>query len=219
MSAGTPDMPDADEGAGRVYDHRLARRLFATLRPYRLQVAFAVVVTLAAAAVQLAYPWLTKEAIDLGIRHRDTYVLDRIALAYVSALAVGMGLGYLQTQIMQRVGQSLMRDLRARLFRHLQQLPVSYFDRQPVGRLMTRVTNDVDVLNEMFTAGIDALFGDLFILVGIVVAMAKLNVELLVVTFSVLPLMIIVTLTFRAKVRRAFRDVRTFLARLNAFLN
>jgi ATP-binding cassette subfamily B protein len=203
----------------KAYDHRLARRLVASLRPYRAQVAGAVVVTLAAAAVQLAYPWLTKEAIDLGIRHRDTYVLDRIALAYLSALAIGMGLGYLQAQIMQRVGQSLMRDLRAQVFRHLQRLPVSYFDRQPIGRLMTRVTNDVDVLNEMFTAGIDALFGDLFILVGIVVAMSQLNVELLVVTFSVLPLMIVLTLTFRSRVRKAFRDVRTCLARLNAFMN
>jgi len=207
------------EDDGRAYDHRLARRLVQTLRPYRPQVFGAVVVTLLGAAVQLAYPWLTKEAIDLGIRHRDTYVLDRIALAYLSALAIGMGLGYLQSQIMQRVGQSLMRDLRSRIFRHLQRLPVAYFDRQPVGRLMTRVTNDVDVLNEMFTAGIDALFGDLFILVGIVVAMAKLNVELLVVTFSVLPLMILLTLTFRVRVRRAFREVRTALARMNAFLN
>jgi ATP-binding cassette subfamily B protein len=203
----------------KAYDHRLARRLVASLRPYRAQVAGAVVVTLAGAAVQLAYPWLTKEAIDLGIRHRDTYVLDRIALAYLSALAIGMGLGYLQAQIMQRVGQSLMRDLRAQVFRHLQRLPVAYFDRQPLGRLMTRVTNDVDVLNEMFTAGIDALFGDLFILVGIVVAMSELNVELLVVTFSVLPLMIVLTLTFRSRVRKAFRDVRTCLARLNAFMN
>jgi ATP-binding cassette subfamily B protein len=132
---------------------------------------------------------------------------------------MGFGLGYLQTQIMQRVGQNLMRDLRAHLFRHLQQLPVSYFDRQPVGRLMTRVTSDVEVLNELFTAGVDALFGDLFILIGIVVAMSQLNVELLVVTFSVLPVMVFVTLTFRAKVRRVFRDVRTCMARLNAFLN
>ena len=131
---------DFDDGAGRAYDHRLGRRLLAYLRPHRGQVVWAVVVTLAAAAVQLAYPWLTKEAIDLGIRHRDTYVLDRIALAYLSALAIGMGLGYLQTQIMQRVGQSLMVDLRADLFRHLQRLPISYFDRQPIGRVMTRVT-------------------------------------------------------------------------------
>ena len=210
---------DHDESASRAYDHRLVMRLIAYLAPYRGEVVGAVVVTLAAAAVQLAYPWLTKEAIDLGIRHRDTYVLDRIALAYLSALGIGMGLGYLQTQIMQRVGQNLMRDLRSALFRHLQRLPVAYFDRQPIGRLMTRVTNDVEVLNEMFTAGVDALFGDLFILLGIVVAMARLNVELLVVTFSVLPLMVVVTLTFRVKVRKAFRDVRSCLARLNAFLN
>src|SRR5262245_30374563 len=212
-------VTELEAEAGKAYEHRLAVRLLAYLRPYRGQVALAVLVTLAGAGVQLAYPWLTKEAIDLGIRHRDGYVLDRIALAYLSALLVGFGLGYLQTQIMQRVGQSLMRDLRAHVFRHLQQLPVSYFDRQPVGRVMTRVTNDVDVLNELFTAGVDALFGDLFILVGIVVAMAQLNVELLVVTLSVLPVMVIVTLTFRAKVRRAFRDIRGCLARLNAFLN
>jgi len=212
-------MDDRDERTARAYDHRLVRRLLPFLRPYRGQVALAMVVTLAAAGVQLLYPWLTKEAIDLGIRHRDTVLLDRIALGYLAALLVGFGLGYLQTQIMQRVGQSLMRDLRARIFRHLQRLPVSYFDRQPVGRLMTRVTNDVDVINELFTAGIDALFGDLFILIGIVITMARLNVELLVVTFSVLPLMILATLTFRSKVRRAFRDVRTCLARLNAFMN
>ena len=212
-------VPDVEIEAGKAYEHRLAVRMVRYLRPYRGQVAFAVIVTLAASAVQLAYPWLTKEAIDLGIRHRDTYWLDRIAVAYLSALLIGFGLGYLQTQIMQRVGQNLMRDLRADLFRHIQRLPVSYFDRQPVGRLMTRVTNDVEVLNEMFTAGVDALFGDLFILIGIVVAMAQLNVELLVVTFSVLPLMVLVTLTFRAKVRRVFRDVRSCVARLNAFLN
>src|SRR5256885_7821972 len=119
----------------------------------------------------------------------------------------------------QRVGRTLMRARRPRIFRPPQGRPVASFDRQPVGRLMTRVTNDVDVLNEMFTAGVDALFGDLFILVGIVVAMARLNVELLVVTFSVLPPMILLTLTFRSRVRKAFRAVRTCLARLNAFLN
>lgn len=212
-------VTELEAEGGKAYEHRLAVRMLGYLRPYRGQVALAVLVTLAGAGVQLAYPWLTKEAIDLGIRHRDTYVLDRIALAYLSALLIGFGLGYLQTQIMQRVGQNLMRDLRTDLFRHLQRLPVSYFDRQPVGRLMTRVTNDVDVLNEMFTAGVDALFGDLFILIGIVVAMSQLNVELLVVTFSVLPLMVLVTLTFRVKVRRVFRDVRSCVARLNAFLN
>src|SRR5438552_3504057 len=120
---------------------------------------------------------------------------------------------------MQRVGQHIMLDLRLALFRHLQRLPISFYDRTPIGRLMTRVTNDVDVLNELFTAGVVATVGDVFALVGIVVAMIHLNVELLAVAFSVLPLIFLVTLTFRSRVRRSFRDIRTRLARLNAFLN
>jgi ATP-binding cassette subfamily B protein len=208
-----------EDELGRGYDHRLMRRLTSYLRPYRVQVVVAVVVTLLQAAVQLTFPWLTKEAIDFGIRHRDTYTLDRLALLYLSALLAAFALGYVQTQVMQHVGQNVMRDLRTAIFRHLQRLPVPFYDRNPIGRLMTRVTNDVDVLNELFTSGVDALFGDLFMLVGIVVAMANLNVELLAVTFSVLPLILMVTLTFRSKVRRVFREVRTRLARLNAFLN
>ena len=212
-------MSDPEEELGRAYDHRLMRRLTAYLTPYKAQVAVAVVVTVLQAAVQLAFPWLTKEAIDLGIRHRDVYMLDRIALLYLAALLAAFALGWVQAQVMQHVGQNIMRDLRTAIFRHLQRLPVPFYDRNPIGRLMTRVTNDVDVLNELFTSGIDALFGDLFMLVGIVIAMARLNVELLAVTFSVLPLIFVVTLTFRARVRTVFRDVRTWLARLNAFLN
>jgi ATP-binding cassette subfamily B protein len=208
-----------EEDDGRPIDRRLMMRMAAYLKPYRAQVAFAVCVTLAEAAIQLTFPYLTKEAIDTGIRHRDTYQLDRLALVYLAALAAAFGLGYLQSQLMQRVGQNIMRDLRSAIFVHLQRLPVSYFDRNPIGRLMTRVTNDVDVLNEMFSAGIIALFGDLFMLIGIIVAMARLNVELLVVTFSVLPLILVVTLTFRARVRVVFREVRTQLAKLNSFMN
>ncbi len=210
---------ETDDELGRTYDHQLMRRLAAYLRPYRLQVFLAVIVTLAEAAAQLAFPYLTKEAIDLGIRHRDLYQLDRIALLFLVALLAAFGLGYLQAQIMQRVGQGIMRDLRTAIFRHLQRLPVAFYDRNPIGRLMTRVTNDVDVLNEMFTAGIDAVFGDLFMLIGIMFAMSRLNVELLLVTFSTLPLILLVTLVFRAKVRAVFRDVRSRLAHLNSFLN
>jgi ATP-binding cassette subfamily B multidrug efflux pump len=212
-------VKEHDDETGRAYDHRLMRRLTAYLRPYRLQVALAIVITLAQTAVQLTFPWLTKEAIDFGIRHRDTYTLDRIALVYLAALLAAFVLGYLQARMMQEVGQNVMRDLRTAMFRHLQRLPVPFYDRNPIGRLMTRVTNDVDVLNELFTSGVDALFGDVFMLVGIVFAMARLNVELLAVTLSVMPLIFIVTLTFRAKVRRVFREVRTRLARMNSFLN
>ncbi|HYM81649.1 MAG TPA: ABC transporter ATP-binding protein, partial [Candidatus Limnocylindria bacterium] len=195
------------------------RRLLGYLEPYRMQVGFAVVIVLLDAVVQLAGPYLTKEAIDNGIRHRDLGHLDRVAVLYFCVLAVGFGLSYLHIQIMQRVGQHVMLDLRVALFRHLQRLPVGFYDRTPVGRLMTRVTNDVDVLNELFTSGVITMFGDLFTLIGILFAMGRLNVELLAVAFSVLPLIFIVTLTFRAKVRRSFRDIRTRLARMNAFLN
>ena len=210
--------PDEDL-AGRAYDHRLMRRLLAYLRPYRAQVWFAGVVVIADAIVSLVYPWLTKEAIDHGIRHHDLRFLDHVALLYLSLLIVGFGLGYLQNQIMQRVGQHVMLDLRTELFRKLQRLPLAYFDRNPIGRLMTRLTGDVDVLNELVTAGVGALFGDLFALIGIVVAMSRLNAELLGVTFSVLPLIVVVTLLFRVKARASFREIRVRLARLNAFLN
>jgi ATP-binding cassette subfamily B protein len=208
-----------EEATGRAYDRRLMRRLLEYLRPYRAQVGMAGALVLLDALVQLAGPMLTKEAIDRGIRQHDLVRLDQVAVLYLIVLVAGFGLGYAQNQIMQRVGQHVMLDLRLTIFRHLQRLPVAFFDRTPVGRLMTRVTNDVDVLNELVTSGVAALFADVFALVGILVAMWRLDAELLGVAFSVLPLIFLVTLTFRVKVRRSFRDVRTRLARMNAFLN
>jgi len=208
-----------EEASGRAYDHRLMRRLLGYLRPYRGQVLLAGVVVLFEALVQLAGPILTKEAIDRGIRHHNLVRLEQVAVLYLGVLVLGFGLAYVQNQIMQGVGQRVMLDLRMALFGHLQRLPLAYFDRNPVGRLMTRVTNDVDVLNELVTSGVVALFADVFALVGILIAMWRLNAELLGVAFSVVPLIFIVTLTFRIKVRRVFRDVRTRLARMNAFLN
>jgi ATP-binding cassette, subfamily B, multidrug efflux pump len=208
-----------EDAPGRAYDQRLMRRLLGYLRPYRWQVVLAVVVALAEALIALAGPWLTKEAIDHGIRHRDLGHLDRVAALYLCVLLAGFGLGWLQTQIMQRVGQHVMLDLRMALFRHVQRLPIAWYDRNPVGRTMTRITNDVDVLNELFTSGVVTIAADLFTVVGILIAMAHLNAELMGVTFSVVPLIVVVTLTFRSKVRRSFRDIRTRLARMNAFLN
>jgi ATP-binding cassette subfamily B protein len=195
------------------------RRLLGYLRPYRPRVIAAIAVVILDAVVQLAGPWLTMQAIDNGIRHHDLGYLDRVAVLYMAVLLAGFGFGYLQTQIMQSVGQRVMMDLRMALFRQLQRLPVAFFDRNPVGRLLTRVTSDVDVLNEMFTAGVVAIFGDLFTLLGILIAMSQINAELMAVAFSVLPLILLVTLTFRVRVRKSFRDIRTRLARLNSFLN
>ena len=208
-----------EEAASRSYDHRLMRRLMGYLRPYRAQVWLAGAVVLLDALAQLAAPLLTREAIDRGIRRHDLVRLDQVAVLYLLVLLASFGLGYVQNQVMQRVGQHVMMDLRLAIFRKLQRLPLAFFDRNPVGRLMTRVTNDVDVLNELVTSGVLALFADLFALVGILIAMWRLNAELLGVAFSVVPLIFVVTLTFRIKVRRSFRDVRTRLARLNAFLN
>jgi ATP-binding cassette, subfamily B, multidrug efflux pump len=208
-----------EEEAGRAYDHRLMRRLLGYLRPYRGQVWLAAAVVMIDALTQLAGPMLTKEAIDRGIRRHDLVRLDQVAVLYIAVLLVSFGLGYVQNQIMQGVGQRVMMDLRVAIFRQLQRLPLAFFDRNPVGRLMTRVTNDVDVLNELVTSGVVALFADVFALVGILIVMWRLNAELLGVAFSVVPLIFLVTLTFRIKVRRSFRDVRTRLAHLNAFLN
>ncbi len=208
-----------EEAAGRTYDHRLMRRLLGYLRPYRGQVWLAGAVVMIDALAQLAGPMLTKEAIDRGIRRHDLVRLDQVAVLYLAVLVVSFGLGYVQNQIMQRVGQHVMMDLRIAIFRQLQRLPLAFFDRNPVGRLMTRVTNDVDVLNELVTSGVVALFANVFALAGILIVMWQLNAELLGVAFSVVPLIFLVTLTFRIKVRRSFRDVRTRLAHLNAFLN
>ena len=208
-----------EDALGRSYDRRLMRRLLAYLAPYRRHVALAIVIALAGSLVHLAGPYLTKEAIDFGIRHRDLGHLDKVALLYVLALVLGLALGYIETQLMQKVGQRIMLDLRMALFRHLQRLPVSYFDRHPVGRVLTRVTNDVDVLNELFTTGLVSFIGDVFLLLGILVAMVQLNAELMGVAFSVFPLIVILTLFLRSRVRRSFRDIRTRFARLNAFLN
>jgi len=208
-----------DDDSPRGVDARLLQRLFGYLRPYRAQVAFAMLLALGDALLQLAGPFLTKEAIDNGIRHRDLQHLDRVAALYLSALLAGLLLNYLLTVMTQRIGQSIMLDMRRALFDHLQRLPVAYYDRNSVGRIMTRVTHDVDVLNELFTSGVISIVGDVFALVGIVIAMVQLNAELMGVTFSVLPLIVVVTLVFRVKVRRSFRDVRARLARMNAFLN
>jgi ATP-binding cassette, subfamily B, multidrug efflux pump len=207
-----------DEVLGRAYDHRLMRRLLGYVRPFRGQVVFAALVVALDVLAQLAGPLLTKEAIDFGIHQRDLSHLDHVAMLYLSVLLASFGFSYVHNQIMQRVGQNVMLDLRLALFRHLQRLPLAFFDRNPVGRLMTRVTNDVDVVNEFVTAG-DTIFGDVFALVLIIIIMSQLNVELMLVTFSVLPLMLLFTLVFRARVRASFRDVRTRFARLNAFLN
>src|SRR6185437_5707100 len=184
------------------------RRLVAYLRPYWLQVVIAVVSIIGSAAGQLAQPYLTKVAIDRYIAKGDVSGLLWIALIYLAILAASFLLDYTNTCTMQLTGQRIIFDLRMEIFTHLQRLDLRYYDRNPVGRLMTRVTTDVDVLNDLFTSGVVAVFGDIFTLFGIMVMLIWMDWRLALVAFSVLPLIVIVTQWFRRNVRESYRTVR-----------
>ena len=207
-----------EEVLGKAYDARLMRRLLGYLRPYKLQVAIALVAIIAASVLQLAQPWLMKVAIDRYIATGDLEGLDRIALAFLAILLGSFALEYVQTWILQMTGQRIMFDMRMQIYEHLHRLDLKFFDKNPVGRLMTRVTSDVDVLNDMFTAGVVSVFGDVFTLAGIMIVLVTMDWRLALITFSVLPLIVLVTQWFRRNVRELYRVVRVRVARINAFL-
>jgi ATP-binding cassette, subfamily B, multidrug efflux pump len=203
---------------GKAYDARLARRLLGYMRPYRGLIAASAVAIVANALVQLAEPWLVRLAIDDYIARGDLAGVNRIALLFLLALSCGFLLEFVQTWATQMIGQRIMFDLRMEIYRHLQRLGLRYYDRHPVGRLMTRVTSDVDVLNDLFASGVVAVAGDLVMLTGILAVLVTLDWRLALITFAVLPLVLIVTQWFRTHVRETYRKVRTWVARINAFL-
>jgi ATP-binding cassette subfamily B protein len=203
---------------GKAYDGRLMRRLLGYLRPYRRQVAIAVIAIIGHSSLELAPPYLTKLAIDRYIPGRDLSGLGLMAGLYLVALIASFILEYVQTWTMQATGQRIMFDMRMQMVEHLQRLDLRFYDRNPVGRLMTRVTTDVDVLNDLFTSGVVSVFGDLFTLVGIMVVLVWMDWRLALVAFSVLPLIAVITQWFRVNVRETYRDVRIWIARINAYL-
>ncbi len=214
-----PEGPIREEDPlGKAYDARLMRRLLGHLRPYRRNVVVAVVMLVLASGLELVGPWLTKIAIDEAIPRGDFRLLVGLAGAYAAALALSAALEYARTLLTTWIGQRVMKDLRGEIFGHLQRLQLAYFDGHPVGRIMTRVTSDVEVLNEMFTTGVVTIFGDVFTLLFIVGAMLALDWRLALVTFAVLPAVFLSAWFFRVKVREAYRDIRLRLARINAFL-
>jgi ATP-binding cassette subfamily B multidrug efflux pump len=210
--------PHEEEALGKAYDARLMRRLLCYLRPYRTRVALAVSVLLAGAAVELVGPVLTRIALDRALPNADTGLLLRLALALLGALLVGFTLEAAQTLLTTWLGQRIMYDLRREIFHHLQRLPLPFYDRNPVGRTMTRVTSDVEVLNELFSSGVVTIFGDVFTLVLIIAAMLIMDWQLALVTLLVMPFVIATAIVFRARIRDAYRDIRVRLARINAFL-
>ncbi|OFV97940.1 MAG: antibiotic ABC transporter ATP-binding protein [Acidobacteria bacterium RIFCSPLOWO2_02_FULL_61_28] len=221
-----------EEILGKAYDSRLMRRLLRYLLPYRTTVLIASGAMIFHSLLQVVGPFLTKVAVDrylVATERQPTFLdpflsadpwtgLAQITGLYLLALAALFALEYAQTYTMQMVGQRAMYDLRMELFGHLHRLPVQFYDRNPVGRLLTRVTSDVDVLNEMFTSGVVAVFGDFFSLLFILVVMLQLSAPLALVTFAVLPLIALATSLFRRRVRDCYRRIRTAIARINAHL-
>ncbi|HEY7284645.1 MAG TPA: ABC transporter ATP-binding protein [Vicinamibacterales bacterium] len=211
-------MAHDDEVLGKAYDARLMRRLLQYLKPYWRQVLLALAAIVVGGAASLAQPYLIKVAIDRFVAARQLEGLNSLAALFLLVLVVAFAAEYLQTWTMQLTGQRIMFDLRMSIYGHLQKLDLQFYDRNPVGRLMTRVTSDVDVLNDLFTAGVVTIFGDVFALVGIMVMMLWMNWRLALVAFAVLPLVVIVTQWFRRNVRDSYRVVRGLIARINAFL-
>lgn len=212
----TPLQDDAlPEG---VVDRRLLRRLLGFLRPYRGLVAVSGGLLLLQAGLSVVGPALTERALDRAIPAGDGALLARYALLYVAALAATFAVQYADTLLTTRIGQGVMYDLRLRVFAHLQRLSVPFFDRNPVGRLMTRVTADVETLNDLFSSGVVAVFGDLFTLVAIAAMMLWTDWRLALVAFAVVPMLWIVISVFRRRVRDAFREIRARVAELNSLL-
>jgi ATP-binding cassette subfamily B protein len=211
-------MQDEDV-LGKAYDSRLMRRLVGYLRPYWPAVLLAFVLILFESAIEAVFPLLTKTAIDEYIAVGDFGGLTFLAFLYVLALTAKLGTAYLQASMLQRTGQRIMFDMRTQIFNHLQRLSPSFYDRNPVGRLLTRVTSDVDVLNELFSSGIVSIFGDIFTLSGIVIAMLLLDWRMALATMAVIPFIGLATAIFRAKARDSYRRVRVAIAKINSFLN
>ena len=207
-----------EEALGKPYDAALMRRLLRYLRPYLWMTGAAVTMLLALAVLQLAGPYLTEVAIDRAIPARDLHLIALLGAAMAAALVAEFALEYGQTVLTAFIGQRVMVDLRDEIFRKLQRLAVGFYDRNPVGRLITRVTSDVETLNDMFTGGVVALFGDVFTLLVIMVWMLAVDWKLALVSFAVIPFIAAAARLFQATVRRAYRDIRVRLARINAFL-
>ncbi|HET9013552.1 MAG TPA: ABC transporter ATP-binding protein, partial [Gemmatimonadaceae bacterium] len=214
----SPHSAEEDSTATRRYDRRLVRRLMVYVRPYKRLVAGALLLLMTEGLLQLVGPVLTRRVIDVAVPARDAGMALHAAFLYAASLVLAFGCSYGETMLTALLGQRVMRDLRLQLFEHAQRLSIAFYDRTPVGRLVTRVTSDVESLNELFTAGVVAGLGDLFTLLAIAVMMIVTDWRLALAAFAVIPLVYLTSHLFQSRVRVAYRDIRTRLARINAFL-
>src|SRR5579871_702809 len=225
-------MAQEEEVLGKAYDSRLMRRLLTYLRPYRWQVAIALAAIILKSLADVVGPYLFKVTVDRylapvatpqsklwnWLSSQPTKGIAQISGIYIGLQLFTFVLEFLQTYYMQWTGQKVMFDLRSQIFRHLQSMHVGFYDKNPVGRLVTRVTTDVDALNEMFTSGVVSIFEDFFVLAGIVAIMLSMNWKLALITFAVLPFIVVATKIFRDKVRDSYRRIRIAVARINSYL-
>jgi len=212
------DYKSEEEILGKAYDSKLMRRLLGYIKPYKKYVIFAIFLNIIVAALGPVRPYLTKIAVDDYIVNSDYTGLLYIGLALFASLILQSIIQYFLTYYTQYLGQRTLYDLRTQIFNHIQKLALKFFDRTPIGRIVTRATNDVEALGELFSSGIVMVFSDVFIIIWILAFMFFMDVKLSLVTLSVLPVLIYGTFLFRRKVRESYRDVRLHLARLNSYM-
>ncbi len=210
--------PPIEELLDKGFDPQLTRRLWTYTRPYRLQILVSLILMLIGSAAAVAGPYLVKIALDEGLEKGSLPALRQVVLLYLLASLVQWLVTYIRVNIMARTGQSIIFDLRDRLFIHLQELSLGFYSRFSVGRVITRVMNDVGVLREFITWALLAIARDLFTLFGILAAMLAMNVHLTLLAFSVMPVMVVVTIVFRKYARRNYRQLRTAISWVNSVL-
>ncbi len=207
-----------EEILGKAYDGTLMRRLLRYLKPYRWQVVLGILLSILVSSLEAVRPYFVKIAVDQNIAQKDAHGLLMTTLLFFAVMTLRGIIQYFNSYLTQWIGQRTIFDLRMEVFDHLQRLGLKFFDRNPIGRLITRVTNDIEVLNEMFSSGIVMVFSDVFTIIGILYFMFTMNWQLALVSLSVLPLLFYGTFLFRRKAREAYREVRLQLARINAFM-
>lgn len=208
-----------EEAIEKAYDAKLMRRLLKYAKSYWYNFALAAILLLVATMAELAGPYLTKIAIDNYIGNGNAKALGTIGMIFVVLIVAAFLFNLLQIYILNYTGQTIIFNIRQEIFSHIQRLPLSFFDKNPVGRLVTRVTNDTETLNEMYTSVLVSLLKDIFILAGTIAIMFKMNIKLALLSLAIIPIVVVVTVIFRIKIRSVYRSVRIALARINSLLS
>lgn len=212
------DKYSEEEVLGKAYDARLMKRLIRYLAPYKMQVVYAALLLVCTSIFTIARPLLTQYAIDNYVLPGDFNGLTIITGIFIAIAGLSFVFQYAHFYLMYMTGQRVMYDMRSQIFNHLQRLSLSFFEKNPIGRLVTRLTTDVDALNEMFTSGVVTIFGDIILLMGLVTMMFIFNVKLALITLTIVPLLFITAFIFKVKARKGFRNIRILIAKINSFL-